>query len=48
VEIAQTRLEQDYNVGRTTQVATGRVVAVRGRICRKIGYDGISLSFERV
>ena len=48
VEIAQTRLEQDYNVGRTTQVPTGRVVAVRGRIRRKIGYDGISLSFERV
>jgi hypothetical protein len=47
VEIAQTRLEQDYNAGRTTQVPTGRVVAVRGRIRRKIGYDGVSLSFER-
>jgi hypothetical protein len=47
VEIAQTRLEQDYNAGRTTQVPTGRVVAVRRRVRRKLGYDGISLSFER-
>jgi hypothetical protein len=47
VEVAQTRLEQDYNAGRTTQVPTGRVVAVRGRIRRKLGYNGVSLSFER-
>ncbi|MGO8943240.1 MAG: DUF6088 family protein [Syntrophobacteraceae bacterium] len=47
VEIAQTRLQQEYNAGRTTQVPTGRVVAVRGRISRKIGYNGVSLSFER-
>ena len=47
VEITTTKLEQDYNAGRTTQVPTGRVVAVRGRIRRKIGYDGVSLSFER-
>ncbi|MFZ0932577.1 MAG: DUF6088 family protein [Syntrophobacteraceae bacterium] len=47
VEIAETRLEQDYNAGRTTQVPTGRVVAVRGRIRRKLGYEGVSLSFER-
>ena len=48
VEIAQTRLERDYNAGRTTQVPTGRVVAVRGRVRRKIGYNGVNLSFERV
>ena len=47
VEITTTRLEQDYNAGRTTQVPTGRVVAVRGRIRRKLGYNGVSLSFER-
>ena len=47
VEIAPSRLEQDYNAGRTTQVPTGRVVAVRGRVCRKLGYNGINLSFER-
>ncbi len=47
VEVTATRLEEDYNAGRTTQVPTGRVVAVRGRVCRKLGYNGISLSFER-
>ena len=47
VEITTTKLEQDYNAGRTTQVPTGRVVGVRGRINRKLGYDGVSLSFER-
>ena len=47
VQVVQTRLERDYNAGRTTQVPTGRVVAVRGRVRRKIGYDGIFLSFER-
>jgi hypothetical protein len=47
VETAPTRLEQDYNEGRTTQVPTGRVVAVRSRIKRKLGYNGISLRFER-
>lgn len=48
VKTAPTRLEEDYNAGRTTQVPTGRVVAIRGRaIRRKIGYNGINLSFER-
>ena len=29
-----------YNTGRSTQVPTGRTLAVKGRICRRIGYDG--------
>lgn len=41
------RAVEDYNSGRTTQMPTGRVVAVRQRVRRKIGYSGISLSFER-
>lgn len=47
VEIVPSRLEEAYNAGRTTQVPTGRLVAVRGRVRRKIGYNGINLSFER-
>ena len=47
IETAPSRMEQDYNAGRTTQVPTGRVVAVHGRVRRKIGYNGIALSFER-
>jgi hypothetical protein len=47
IETAPTRLEQAYNAGRTTQVPTGRVVAVRGRVRRTISYNGVPLSFER-
>lgn len=47
IEIAKSRLEKDYDEGRTTQVPTGRVVAVDKRVRRKIGYADISLSFER-
>ena len=46
-KIVPTRLEQDYNAGRTTQVPTGRVIAVRGRVRRKISYNGFPLSYER-
>lgn len=41
------RLEQANNAGLTTQVPTGRHVAVDKRVRRKIGYNGITLSFER-
>ena len=47
VKTAPTRLEQAYNAGETTQVPTGRVVAVRDRVRRRIGYDGVFLKFER-
>jgi Family of unknown function (DUF6088) len=47
VETVPTRLEQAYNAGQTTQVPTGRVVGVRRRVRRKIGYGDVTLSFER-
>ena len=47
VETLPSRLERDYNAGRTTQVPTGRVIGVTRRVRRKIGYGGFSLSFER-
>ena len=47
IETMPTRMEQAYNARETTQVPTGRVVAVRERVRRKIGYDGVFLSFER-
>lgn len=40
-------LEQDYNAGQTTQVPTGRLIAVSGRITRKIGYNGANIFYER-
>ena len=47
VETLPSRLEREYNAGRTTQVPTGRVVGVTRRVRRKVGYGGFSLSFER-
>lgn len=37
-----------YNSGNSTQVPTGRVVGVQGRVARKIGYNGKYISFEKV
>ena len=47
VEPLPTRLQMAYSAGETTQVPTGRVVAVRGRVRRQIGYNGVYLKFER-
>ncbi len=47
VESAPTRFEQAYNSGQTTQVPAGRVIAVKKRVRRKIGYKGIYMRFER-
>ena len=48
VETAPASFIRAYNEGATTQVPTGRVIAVRGRILRKIGYDGKYATFERI
>jgi hypothetical protein len=37
---------RDYNSGKSTQVPTGRLIAVKGRISRKIGYKGFYVSYE--
>ncbi len=37
-----------YNEGKTTQVPTGRVVSVLGRINRKIGFNGEYIKYETV
>ena len=47
VETVPTRMEQAYNAGRTTQVPTGRVIGIRGRIRRQLNYFGTPLGFER-
>jgi hypothetical protein len=48
LEIYPSKLERDYNAGRTTQVPAGRLIAVKGRINRKIGYNGAYVSYEPV
>ncbi len=46
VEVAPSTWERDYNAGKTTQVPTGRLIAVKGRVNRKIGYGGVYVSYE--
>lgn len=45
---APSQSEQEYNSGSSTQIPTGRVIAVRGRISRKIGYNGNYITFEQI
>jgi hypothetical protein len=47
IETAPSRLEKNYNAGITTQVPTGRLIGVRGRVSRKIGYNGATINYER-
>ena len=47
VETKPSRFARAYNAGATTQVPTGRVLAVKGRFSRRIGYDGKYAIFER-
>lgn len=46
IKVIPSSFHRDYNEGRTTQVPTGRVIGVRGRISRKIGYNGRYVTFE--
>ncbi len=48
VEIAPSSFELAYNSGRSTQVPTGRMIAVKGRVSRKIGYLGNYVNYERI
>ncbi len=47
VKSGPSRLEKAYNAGQTTQVPSGRVLAVNKRVRRTIGYNGAYVSFER-
>ena len=48
IEMAPSKLEKEYNAGKTTQVPTGRRIAVKSRIKRRIGYDGAYINYERI
>ncbi len=39
---------KDYNKGLTTQLPTGRMIAVGKRVRRSISYNGYSIGFERM
>lgn len=46
IKVVPSKMEEEYNSGRSTQIPTGRVIGIEGRVRRKVGYRGISLSFE--
>ena len=48
VEVVTSKELQAYNDGRTTQVPTGRVIAVRGRVSRKMAFGGKSIKYQYV
>lgn len=48
VEVVSSREQASYNSGKSTQVPTGRLIAVRGRVSRKMAYDGKSIKYQYV
>jgi hypothetical protein len=48
VEVAPSSYDRAYNEGKTSQIPTGRVIGVKGRVARKIGYDGKYVTFEHI
>lgn len=48
VETVPSSYERDYNEEKTTQVPTGRVIGVKRKIQRRIGYNGKYVKFEYV
>ena len=47
IQVQDSSFEKDYDSGKTTQVPTGRVIAVKGRVSRKIGYDGKYITLQK-
>lgn len=48
VEVVPSREQERYDNSRSTQVPTGRVIAVKGRVSRKMAYDGKSITYQYV
>lgn len=48
VTVVPSTAERAYNSGKTTQVPTGRVIGVKGRVSRRIGYGGKFVTYERL
>ena len=48
VKVYPSSFDLAYNEGRSTQIPSGRVVGVKNRVSRKIGYDNKKVIFEHV
>ena len=48
IKVLPSRYELWYNEGKTTQVPSGKVIAIKGTILRKIGFNGVYIIYETV
>ena len=48
VMVVATEAQQRYSAGLTTQLPTGRVIAVKERVTRKMAFDGKSIRYHDV
>jgi hypothetical protein len=48
IPVAPSSFEAQYNMGLTSQIPTGRVIGVRKRVRRKLGYGNVRVVLERV
>ena len=48
IKVLPSRYELWYNEGKTTQVPSGKVIAIKGTILRKIGFNGVYITYETV
>lgn len=48
VAVVPTIEAEAYNAGESTQVPTGRVIAVKARVSRKMAFDGKSMKYRYV
>jgi len=48
IKVIPNKYELWYNQGITTQVPTGNVISILGRINRKIGFNGVYIRYETV
>jgi len=47
VKASPSKYDRMYQEGISTQVPTGRVIAIKGRVSRKIGFDGNYIKYEK-
>lgn len=48
IEAAPSSFDKAYSEGKSTQIPTGRVIGIKGRINRKIGYAGKYITYEQI
>lgn len=48
VKVVDSKEQTQYNQNQTTQVPTGRVIAVQGRVTRRMSLNGTTIKYQRV